>query len=91
MLLDALTIFFLVAGSLLLLLNIKRRPRNAVLRNVDNGDRPSMKGPSLEELAREVAIQRAPNIKDLDRFVVASRQPRDRRKAGGAAIGKRPR
>ena len=66
MLLDALTIFFLVAGSLLLWLNIRRQPSDVILTKLDDDDRCSIAGPSLEEMARKVAVEKAPDVRDLD-------------------------
>jgi hypothetical protein len=80
MLLDALTIFFLVAGSLLLWLNIRHRPSDVALRSVDDGDRWSKTGPSLEQLAQEIASHKAPRLGHLGRVLDASRNLSNRRK-----------
>ena len=71
MLLDALTIFFLVAGSLLLWLNIRRHPSDVILTKLEDGGRWSIAGPSLEEVARKVAAKKAPDVRDLDGDLVA--------------------
>jgi hypothetical protein len=73
MLLDALTIFFLVAGSLLLWLNIRRHPSDVILTKLEDGGRWSIAGPSL--VARGVAAKKAPVVRDLDRDLVADRAP----------------
>ena len=65
MLLDALTIFFLVAGSLLLWLNIRRHPNDVILTKLEDGGRWSIAGPSLEEVARKVAAKKAPQISGI--------------------------
>jgi hypothetical protein len=65
MLLDALTVFFLVAGSLLLWLNIRRQPSRVILTKSDDDGRRSIAGPSLEELAGEVAAEEAADVRSV--------------------------
>jgi hypothetical protein len=85
MLLDALTIFFLVAGSLLLWLNIRRQPSDVILTKLDDGGRWSIAGPSLEEVARKVAANKAPrNVRDLHSDFVADHSL-------GRPVGRKPR
>ena len=79
MLLNALTIFFLVGGSLLLWLNIRRQLSQVILTKLDhNGRWPiadhngcwPIAGPSLEDLARELAAEKAPDVGDFDSGVI---------------------
>jgi hypothetical protein len=65
MLLDALTVFFLVAGSLLLWLNIRRQPSHVILTKSDDDGRRSIAEPSLEELAGEVAAEEAADVRSV--------------------------
>jgi|SRR6516165_5177684 len=66
MLLDALTIFLLVGGSLLLWLNIRRQPSHVILTKLEDDGRWPIAGPSLEDLAGEVAAEKAPDVGDLE-------------------------
>src|ERR1700746_3027778 len=79
MLLNALTIFFLVGGRLLLWLNIRRQLSQVILTKLDhNGRWPiadhngcwPIAGPSLEDLARELAAEKAPDVGDFDGGVI---------------------
>jgi hypothetical protein len=70
MLLDALTIFFLVGGSLLLWLNIRRQPSQVILTKLDHNGRWPIARPSLEDLARELAAEKAPDVGDFDSDVI---------------------
>jgi hypothetical protein len=71
MLRDALTVFFLVGGSLLLWLNFRRQPSHVILtKSGDDGHR-SIAGPSLDELAREVAAEKAADVGSLEGDLIA--------------------